>query len=400
MSTDNRETLTQIQRFTVSSISLLNLLQTACNAQDKTKLDAREQRSIQRFMDSSQKFIDNMKDSEVNFDYTRFIKKAFSTLRTEEHCTYIREKNAAIFDIRDTENKIVTILPGIDIKVGYRYLGEPESINFWQYMYLFVSSVFNLIKSSNEEKFTKHPHLSETLTSLEEEMAKTGIMFNNQIFNPFIGVGNDRTDYSVNDMFTGGPLPNKQNVTIDSVLSMLGVDKMFDEKKLNEELKNIGEDQINEATDRIVSMLGASNNQEVKEVCNVLIKDIVQNFKENGIGNVSDTLKRVAENAKKNIEINKMKKTAESMKFFMANSQEKMKDMKDSNGNPVGQQILNSMSVPMSMMNLMNFAMPKEALDDGLNQEQRKDNVDDTVSTASTKSKRGQKSSQNNKSAK
>jgi hypothetical protein len=139
---------------------------------------------------------------------------------------------------------------------------------------------------------------------------------------------------------------------------MLGVDKMFDEKKLNEELKEIGDKQINEATEKIVGLLGASNNPEVKDVCNILIQDIVNNFKENGISNIGDTLKKVAENAKKNIEISKMKKTAESMKFFMANSQNNMKDMKDANGNPIGQQMMNSMAIPLNMMNFMNKSAP------------------------------------------
>lgn len=351
---DNREIVNQIQRFTVSSISMLNLLQTVCEKQEFEKLEAKDQRSLKRFMDSSKKFIDSMKDVTTDFDYTRFIKKAFSTLRSEEQCDNIQKKNPKIFEVRDSENRIITILPGIDIKYGYKYLDQKEIDVFWQYMYLFTSSVFRMIKSSNASKFVKYPHLNVTLIAIETDMAKTGIMFSGKIFNPYIGVGDDTSNYAVSDMFIGGPLPEKQSVTIDSVLSMLGVDKMFDENKLNEELKNVGEEQVSEATEKIAGLLGATNNPEVKEVCNVLIKDIVQNFKENGIGNIGETLKRVADKAKANIEVSKMKKTAESMKTFMNTSQEKMKDMKDSNGNPIGQKFLDSMSLPMSMMNMMN----------------------------------------------
>lgn len=367
MSTNNREYVNQIQRFTASSISMLNLLQTVCERQKFDQLDQREQKLLKRFMDSSQKFIDNMKDPESEFDYARFIKKAFGTLRSNEQCEMLRGKNPKVFEIRDAENKIVTVLPGIDIKYGYKYLNEKEVETFWQYMYLLTSSVFRLIKSSNAKKFEKYIFLDETLKVLEDDMAKTGIMFNNKIFNPYIGFGDDENGqdgYGLKDMFTGAPLPKQQNVTIDSVLSMLGVDKMFDEKKLNEELKNVGDDQVNEATEKIAGLLGATNNPEVKEVCNTLIKDIVQNFKENGISNIGDTLKKVADKAKTNIEVSKMKKTAESMKSFMANSQEKMKDMKDSNGNPIGQKLLNGMAVPMSMMNLMNQTMPKDKNND------------------------------------
>jgi hypothetical protein len=355
MSQDNRELVKQIQRFTASSISMLNLLQTVCVKLKDHELGTRDKKSKVKFMESSQKFIDTLKDQNEEFNYTRFIKKAFSTLRNEEQCRQLRDKDVELFNIRDPTNKIVTILPGIDLKFGLRFLDDKEKSQFWQYMYLFSSSVFNMIKNSNETKIAKYSHITETMKMMEEDMAKTGIMFNNQIFNPFIGVGEDKQNYSVNEMFSGGELPKQHSVSIESVLNMLGVDKMFDEKKLNEELKGIGDKQINEATERIVGLLGAADNPEVKEVCNILIQDIVSNFKENGISNVGDTLKKVAENAKHNIEINKMKKTAESMKYFMSNSQEKMKDMKDAAGNPIGQQLMNSMAVPMSMMNFMNL---------------------------------------------
>jgi hypothetical protein len=357
----NKETVNYIQRFTASSISMLNLLQTGCIKQNTEDSRNKDKRIKDKFMESSQKFIDTMKDPNEEFDYTRFIKKAFTTLKTKEQCAQIRSKDPELLNIRDKENKIVTILPGLDLKIGYKCLTEEEKVIFWQYMYLFIDSVFCLIRNNNVSKFPRYEHVVETLIFIDVELAKTGVMFKNQIFNPFVGVdgdGDDKTGYSVDQMFTGGELPKQHQMSIESVLSMLGVDKMFDEKKLNEELKEIGDKQINEATEKIVGLLGASNNPEVKDVCNILIQDIVNNFKENGISNIGDTLKKVAENAKKNIEISKMKKTAESMKFFMANSQNNMKDMKDANGNPIGQQMMNSMAIPLNMMNFMNKSAP------------------------------------------
>ena len=348
---NNRDIVTQIQRFTASSISMLSLLQVASN---KDNLED-NRKTKERFTETSQKFIDSLKNSDETFDYTRFIKKAYSTLKTEIQCKQLREKDRELFNVRDKENRIITILPGIDLKYGYTHLEEKEQTQFWQYMYLFTDSVFCMIRNSNTIKFNKHSHVVETLNFIELEMGKTGIIFNNQIFNPFIGINNESTNgYSVNEMFTKGELPKEHHMSIESVLSMLGVDKMFNETKLNDELKGIGEKQIDEATEKIINLLGATNNPEVKDVCNILIQDIVNNFKENGLANIGDTLKIVAENAKKNIEIGKMKKTAESMKHFMANSQEKMKDMKDANGNPLGQQLMNTMSLPMNFMNLMN----------------------------------------------
>jgi hypothetical protein len=351
---DNREMVNQIQRFTASSISMINLLQTVCTRQEKEKLDHKENKAIERFMDSSQKFIDNIRSPEEDFDYTKSIKKAFNTLRDETQCKKLLEKNYEIFNLRDEDNKIVTIIPGLDIRVGYKFLDDNEKTLFWQYMYLFSGSVFNMIKISNEEKFGKYGYILETIKIMESELSKTGIMFNNKIFNPFIGVGQNQNEYSVTDMFNGSSeLPKQQSVSIESVLTMLGVDKMFDQQKLNEELKGIGEPQINEATEKIIGLLGAKNNPEVKEVCGILIRDLVTNLKENGINEIGETLRKVAEKAKKDIPMAKMQKTASSMQNFMANSQEKMKEMKDANGNPIGQQMMNSMSIPLSMMNMM-----------------------------------------------
>ena len=362
----NKETVNYIQRFTASSISILNLLQTACEKQKDEDLTIRDVRAKNKFKESSQKFINTMKDPEEEFDYTRFIKKAFTTLKTKEQCDQIVNKNPDLLNIRDRDNKIVTILPGLDLKVGYNFLSNEEKEVFWQYMYLFIDSVFCLIRSSNPVKFPRYTHVIETLTFIETELGKTGVMFKDQIFNPFVGIVDtvDGDGYSVEQMFTGGELPKQHNMSIDSVLDMLGVSKLFDVKKLEQELREGGDKQIEEATEKIIGLLGATNNPDVKDVCNILVQDIVNDFKENGISNIADTLKKVAGRAKQNIEISKMKKTAESMKYFMSNSQDKMKDMKDSSGNPIGEQLMNSMAVPLSMMNFMNSSPPAGAFDD------------------------------------
>lgn len=355
MSHDNRELVVQIQSFTASSISMLNLLREACLKTNDNGLSERDVKSRERFLNSSLAFIEQMKDPDNDFDFTRFIRKAFTTLKIERQCEYLINKDKLLFEVRDANNKIMTILPGIDLKIGYACLIESDITLFWQYMYLFSSSVFNLIKKSNENAFeSKYIHVTNTLTKLELDISKTGVLFNNQIFNPFIGVDGCVEPCSIDDMFTGGELPKQQNVSIDTVLSMLGVDKLFDEKKLQDELKNFTDEHASEATDKIVNLLGAGGNAEVREVCNTLIKDIVYNFKENGIANVGDTLKKVADNARNSIDPNKMKQTASSMQHFIAHGQETMKDMKDANGNPIGQQLMNSMAVPLSMMNMMN----------------------------------------------
>ena len=348
---NNSESLSnQIQWFTASSISMLELLQNSCKKQDLTD------KYVERYIVSSQKLIDNLKELDPNFDYSRFVKKAFSVLKTTNSCVLLKEKNANLFNLRDENKKKITILPGIDLSIGYKTLTQDEQTHFWQYMFLFSSSIFSMIKISNPEKFSKYTHIEQTNQHINEVLTKTGVLFNDKVFNPFIGLGEKDGSYELNDMFTQGELPKQQSVSIESVLKMMGVDKMFDEEKLNEQLKNLNDSQMKEATDGILKLMGAQNNPEVKEVCDLLVHDIVTQLKEGGfsLNNMSDTMFKVAENAKNNIDKNKMKKTVSSMKNFMENSHEKIKNMKDENGNPIGEQLMSKMAGPLNMINLMN----------------------------------------------
>lgn len=362
------ETIKQLQRFTASSISMLTLLQDACERKksENENIDSKLLKNMDKFLEQSKIFVRQMRDPNEDCDMTHYIRKAFDTLKITSHCEMLDKKSENLFRVKDEQGRIMTILPGINIIVGYSLLTPEEIPTFWQYMYLFSISVFRLIEGSNQKVYAKqkYTHILDMLTKLESEIAKTGVMFNNHMFNPFIGVGESGGSYGVADMFTGGELPKQQNVSIESVLSMMGVEKMFDEAKLKEELQNFSVESATEATDRITAMLGASDNPEVREVCNTLITDIVSNFKENGISNIGETLMKVANGAKTKIDGNKMKQTAMTMQHFMANSQEMMKGLKDQNGNPVGEQLMNSMAVPLSMMKMM---APNAVIPDNIN---------------------------------
>jgi hypothetical protein len=354
---DNKDLVVQIQRFTASSIGMLTLLNDVCTSRlsDNTNVSQKERTLTTKFLNSSKQFLTDIKQNTDTFNSTRFVKKAYTALRTIDGCNYLKAKDSKLFSMRDDNKRIVTILSGIDLRIGYRLLNEEQLEQFWQYIYLFSSSVYNMIKQVNAIKFNNQIHVNETLQYIEGYLTKTGIIFNNMVFNPFIGVGESKEQYSLNEMFTGKELPKEHKMSIDSVLNMLGVDKMLDEHKLDEQLRDIGQEQVNEATEKIASLLGAENNSEIKEVCETLIQDIVVNLRENGIGNIGETLQKVAQNARGKIELSKMQKTAESMKNFMANSQERVKNLKDENGNPIGEELLNNLSMPMNMLNAMNF---------------------------------------------
>src|SRR5579872_905553 len=105
MSEDNRKMIGQIQHFTASSVSILNLLRTACLRTNDNELTERDIRSKTRFLNSSQAIIEQIKDNADNdFDLPKFIRKAFNTFKIKEHCDYLINKNKCLFEIRDTQN--------------------------------------------------------------------------------------------------------------------------------------------------------------------------------------------------------------------------------------------------------------------------------------------------------
>src|SRR5579872_2866510 len=140
MSENNKEMIVQLQRFTASSISMLNLCQAACEKQSNEKLSSKEVKSKKKFIESSQNFIEKFRDQNGDIEYGRYIKKAFSILKVNAQCDQLLKRDATLFSTRNENNKIVTILPGIDFRFAYSFLDEKEQSLFWQYMHLFSSS--------------------------------------------------------------------------------------------------------------------------------------------------------------------------------------------------------------------------------------------------------------------
>jgi hypothetical protein len=140
---------------------------------------------------------------------------------------------------------------------------------------------------------------------------------------------------------------------INMVLSQLGIDKMVDMDKLNDQLKNMNEDEIQDVTKNITEILGANNDDDVKEVCSTLVRNIVDNLKENGISNMIETLSSISKNVGDKIDPNKMKKTAASMNTFMQNSESHLRNLKDENGNNIGDKIFKTMGKPLELAKYM-----------------------------------------------
>jgi len=362
MSYDDREMLIHMQHFTASVITLLNTLKTIDRSIEN--LNAKELKTKERLFKAVDKFMIGLKNQTEDFDYSKFIKKVFYSLRSVEALRMLKEKDSSLFSMRDENNRIVTILPGIDIRFAMKYFDEQEKKDFWPNFYLFVSSTFAIIRMTNPDRMIDCVEMDETIQIMKLEIAQTGVMFGKQIFNPFIGVTNENERLTVDQMFTANgikPVDASSAGSMESMLNMMGVENLISTDNLKKQLENLGAEHVDEATSKIVEMLGAQDNEDVKEVCGTLIKDIVENLKTNGIQNIGSTLMDIANKTKGKINMEKMKQTASSMQYFMNNSTEKMKEMKDENGNPIGENLMNTLSSYMGMMNQMNPQDTKRA---------------------------------------
>jgi hypothetical protein len=345
----DRDLLVEIQKLTASIISFLELMVSRLDGlsdlADKSLL------ARTRFVENANNFISEMKNNS-DFDFGKFIKKTFIILRETNKIDMIRNKDKQLFLQKDINGRVITYIPGVDINFGYKHLLEDEKELFWQYFYLFTLNVYTAMRITNTDKINKYVFVLDAMQYLETELAKTGIMFSGKIFNPYIGIGGDSklgVDHLV-DEINDSKIKKlvKEEMSIESILNMMGVSGMIDREKLEAQLKTIDEAQISEATEKISSLLGGDD--EMKEVCGTLINDIVGKLKTNGLNNFDDMIKQIASNARGTIGDKKMLNTAKNMKKFVNNS-DALKDLKE--GGKISGELLRSLSLPLNILDMM-----------------------------------------------
>lgn len=334
------------KHFMASTFAMIELLKLSCERKNDNELSVKEQRGKKRFLDSCDVLLKQFKESTNDFDFTRFIKKAFNTFKQKEHCEYILNNDPKIFEIRDRDGKIMTIIPGMDLGIGYKWFDDKEKTNFWQIMNLFAESVFSIIMMTNQKIVTlqKYEHIVSANFALKHKLATTGVYINSFLYNPYnlsdIGSGDS---FSVNSLYNGVELPSEgADITVQSLLSLLGLDKMINVDKIREELDGFTDEHAEKATDQILSLLNAENNPEVREICSDLIKDIVSNIKENGMEDIGASLMRVAQGARNKYDEDKMRKTAEKMQTFMDHGHEVLENMDKSGGGGIPKNLLST----------------------------------------------------------
>lgn len=336
----NLEVVINHHTFKVSLLEIITLI-----------LDKTEKHT--KLYEACNQLIEGFKDD--NFDQGRIIKKIYKTLSIPIYTQKMIDQDITLFNERNNENKIVTIIPGINIGsvIGSETFNKEDLQYFWGNLYIVYVSTVKMIASIN--KHNKIGDKWKTVEILQEKITNMGMLSekNKKLFNPFIGLTNNlltSTDTIIENSglesvsAQGGLSPEMTTENFTQMLmskiggeklASLGLEKMLNLDKLNEQLKNINQNDIDDATNNITNMLGATDDSDVKDVCSELVGNIVSELKTNGIKDIFSTAKTVSDKIGSQMDKNKMKKTASHLGNFMKNAGENMKSMKDENGNPI-----------------------------------------------------------------
>lgn len=360
--------------FTTSLLEILNMVKSKSEELNLNNLDQNDKQQKKLFNGHTKlrNACDELKKGftdSVDYDQGRIIKKIYKVI-TQYLDNLYPNPSKDLFSIKNKENATVTIIPGLDIQLVTKMMDDDEMKKLWDYMYmLYISSVVMITEINSHKKDGK---VWEVLPKMNDLLIKSG----KYEFNPFIGVNtlgktsddkNVTSNYSMETMFENVEDYEKPTgPSIEDMFDLAGVDKMIDLKQLNEQLKNVKREDIEDATKNITKLLGAEDDPDVKETVQTLVGGIVDDLKTNpadGIKGMVKVAKEVAEKYGKKIDKSKMEKTASQLGDFLKNGEKNLKNMKDEHGNPIGEQLMESLKGPLEMaqMSGKNGQMPNMA---------------------------------------
>lgn len=343
--------------FANSVIDLCNLLLKksgeAVLEQNKKKFDRHE--GLRKSCNTLKNGFSDQMNSGI--DSGKIIKKVYKTLTANLDYLHPQEKQELFF-LKDN-NEIVTIFPGVDIGLVVHSISKDERKVLWGNILMAYISATNMISAFNKKKDEK---VWSILPQLQKKVVDYGIIQNSLFFNnPFVGINNQTGKYDVNTMFsnlnknqeTAQELPGEMNP--DNMLKMVGMDKLFDMKKLSTQLKDIKTSDIEEATNNVSKILGAEKDSETNKLLESLVNGVVNKLKAGGDNlDMFSLAKSVAKETEQTVDPKKLKGVAGHFTNFMNNSTNMLKNVKDEKGNPIGEQLFNSMKIPLQFMQGMN----------------------------------------------
>lgn len=354
--------VTHHKYFTAAFIKILDILLDKSNTINLNELNHENKTELKLFKNHTKlrSVCNELKygfSSESEYDQGRIIKKIYKVI-TSHIDKFYPNPQRELFTLKNEEGAIITIIPGLDINLVTSMMTDDEIKNLWDYMTVMYISSVSIISLVNEHKKGK---ITELLPMMRKKVAESGVLSRGLgLSNPFMGLSSDvisSEKYDIDTLFQNiESIEAPTGDIIENLFEMSGIEKLVDLKQLNEQLKNVKQEDIEEATRSITKMLGAEEDSDVAEVCESLVEGIVGDMKLNsdkGIHGMFDTAKKVSKTIGQKIDKNKMGKTVDKLASFVKNSESNLKDMKDDKGNPIGKEIMEKLKGPLEMAQKM-----------------------------------------------
>jgi hypothetical protein len=331
--------------FVSSVVTIVNLIKSVYE-KNKDKIPSDKQQQFTKLLITCDDILkqyknneDQQKDNDV--DQVRVIKKAFKVLK--DHHILIKNHDLGLFEVRTPEGKIMTIIPGLNIKLVLSLLDESETTILWDSIEsMFVTTVKMVYTMTDESRHNKD--VVELVNNLEQKSMK-------KLNNFFMGLNMDNPEGQLNmDQLMSNDIVIPGTEANSGLLGKIGVDKLMDVNNLSNEIKKFDDNDINETINTLTGLLG--NDNDIKDVCSTMVKSVLDDIKTNGIENMFSIAERVSGKLNDKIDPAKMAKTASGMNDLIKNNSDKFKDLKDEKGNPIGANFLKQFQSTLNMANM------------------------------------------------
>jgi hypothetical protein len=221
-----------------------------------------------KYIENMHKFISDL-DRYYSTEGTRIFLEKYTSLNFEK---VIKRFNAITKNVKDRiKTKDITlfdnefkILPGIDLRIIWQNLIHGQKEKVWVYLNIMQT----LGESALKEQYG---------TDLE--------------FNPYLGIGNDTKDFTIDKLNADISMPDNNNSKLDlNIVSSMGLDKMIDVNKFKDELVGMTNEDISNVSDNIEDILGTNINDDTKKSISNMITNIRDKVKTNKtqLSSVSD----------------------------------------------------------------------------------------------------------------
>jgi hypothetical protein len=321
------------------------------------------QKSHSKLRETCSLFINGLDDETL--DQGRIIKKIYKTISKNLDKLY-PTLDVKLFAIKNEENKIVTIIPMIDIGLIVNFLSESELVDLCNYINTIYLSVIGMLFTVNKKKIDDKTNY-EIIRKIKEQVLKSSIMTEELVlYSSYLGGTTNMSEYDISKMFeniNSEKLEDVSNISgIKNIIKMTGIDKMLNFEDVNEQLQNVSIEDIDDAAKSISKIFGGAEGSSISNTCSTIAKGFIgslQSTKPTSFDGLIDTIVSSASNIK--VDTGDFEEMSSHISKITENvdMMDTLKNMKDEKGNNIGDQMASVLEKPIQTLNNMkNGKMP------------------------------------------